>query len=259
MIFQMPLLPTLFIIGLSLAFYQLKDKFTKNSVIGWSIFGVGVAYTFALCMLTVLNGAVLKFGVSREFFIPAILMFIGILTVASSKATTFLRIKITSAIIIGTLMFSGAAWAIHLPQLSEFYYSEYRTSVTDCSMQNKCNISITGKTIKNRINQIDPTGWIEVYFDKDYARTSGDIELKNLPEQTYLGSKDPNDHNGTDFQYVSKWYTVGKDGALPLIVRQGMLSGAIRLIRSVPIAVGLQGTPTYTENIAFFTAHVPPK
>ena len=236
---------------LILAFLTLKlifqAKIDLTVMYFFLILGTGLTFIVGYTSLTVLNGSVIKFGTSREFFLPTMLLILSLAYIMTKNKFTIKEISMTSRLFVSfSFIMFILALTIGLPRFENHHVMRVFTSIEagSCKIDSKCQIEMTLERQNNLKQTFSTEGWVEAIYKPNYI-TENKIKTTGITVQEVIPGK--------KLDVYRKWYKMSGTGYLPTEIENAVKTKGLYTLIFVPIYLGVQGTPTHTEHIKELT------
>jgi hypothetical protein len=205
--------------------------------------GTGITFIVGYTSLTVLNGSVIKFGTSREYFLPTMLLLLAlILFLSTNSEITFNTRLLTNSFNSLTVFMVLLALTVGLPRIENSHVEKVSTSLnlSECPSSTKCRVKMEITGMNSQRKTLSTHGWVEAIYKPKFIEDN-DIKTTGISIQEVIPGKKADVYR--------KWYKMSKNGILPKEIIKGISEKGIYTLYFVPIDLGVQGTPTHTEHI----------
>jgi hypothetical protein len=226
-----------------------KFKLNLNLMYFILFVGTGVTFIVGYTSLTVLNGSVIKFGTSREYFLPTMLLLLALIFfLSTSSEITFNTRLLTNSFSFLTVLMVLLALTVGLPRWENSHVEKVSTSLnlTECPSSTKCRVKMESISVNFQRKILSTQGWVEAIYKPKFIEDNG-ITTTGISIQEVIPGKK------TDV--YRKWYKMSENGILPKEIMKGIGEKGIYTLHFVPIDLGVQGTPTHTKHIEELTIH----
>ena len=232
----------LILIGILLRVF-FKFKLNLDLMYFILLVGTGVTFIVGYTSLTVLNGSVIKFGTSREYFLPTMLLLLAlILFLSTNSEITFNSRILTNSFNSLTVFVVLLALTVGLPRIENSHVEKVSTSLnlSECPSSTKCRVKMETTGMNSQRKTLSTQGWVEAIYKPKFIEDN-DIKTTGISIQEVIPGKKADVYR--------KWYKMSKNGILPKEIIKGISEKGIYTLYFVPIDLGVQGTPTHTEHI----------
>ena len=222
---------------------MIHTKLNLNLLYFFLLVGTGTTFILGYTSLTVLNGSVIKFGTSREFFLPTMLLIVAFVYFLTTHSHSRFNLRfLVIAFNVLTLLMVTLALTIGLPRFENHHVEKVTTTINtnECKESSKCLVRMKILGANAREKQFSTKGWVEAIYKPDFVENNN-IKTTGISIQEVIPGKQADVYR--------KWYQMSKNGILPKEILKGIKSDGVFKLHFVPIYLGVQGTPTHTKHI----------
>ena len=225
----------------------IQGKANYNIMYFLLLVGTGITFIVGYTSLTVLNGSVIKFGTSREFFLPTMILLLGFVFFLTTNSRYGFNIRLlTNVFNVMTILMLTLALTTGLPRIESHHVEKVSTSIDSnkCISESECVVKMQLKRTNSHVQMFSTQGWVEAIYKPKFVE-SNRIKTTGISIQEVIPGKQANVYR--------KWYKMSDQGILPSEIIRAIQSQGIFNLHFVPIFLGVQGTPTHTKHIEELT------
>lgn len=222
---------------------SIRAKLNLNLLYFFLLVGTGTTFILGYTSLTVLNGSVIKFGTSREFFLPTMLLILAFIYFLATNSYAGFNLRFLSvAFNVLTLLMVTLAMTFGLPRFEGHHVEKVFTTINieECKETSKCLIQMKLQGTNAKEKQFSTQGWVEAIYKPVFVE-SNKIKTTGISIQEVIPGKQSDVYR--------KWYKMSKNGTLPNEILSAIKTDGVFKLHFVPIYLGVQGTPTHTKHI----------